>query len=93
MLISTATRQLQDPKPVVQNSSLKSEALKGHQRWLRAHRWHNLQTVSKAQSKDHERRRGLSLQALGLPVVRREGLDSEASHSLSLRQLPREMEE
>lgn len=96
-LISMATHQLPDPTLVVRSSSLKNVDLKGHQRWLRAHRWHNLQTVSTAQNKDPERRRGSSLQALKhliyLAVVRPAGLDSEASHSLSLLQLLREMEE
>lgn len=92
-LISTATHQLPDPKAVVRSSSLKSGAHKDHRRWLRAQRWHNLLTVSTAPNKDPERRRGLSLPALGLLAVRPAGLGSEASHSLSPLQLLREMGE
>ena len=92
-LISTATQQWQDPKPVARSSSLKSEAHKGHQRLLRAQQWHNLLIVSIAPNKDQERRRGLSLKALGQPVVRPAWLVLEASHPLKPLQSLREMGE
>ena len=91
--ISMETHQLLDPTLVVRSSSLKSVDLKRHRRWLRARRWHNLQTVLTAPNRDRERHQGLSRQALGQVVVSPAGLDSEAYHLRNLLQLLTEMKE